>query len=72
MNTKVRKLVPSRKPTAFGPAAALSRSSGSGSSSGDSALVSMTRNSTSRAAPTASMATVRGAAQPTYGAWEMA
>ena len=71
MNTKVRKLVPSRKPTAFGPAAALSRSSGSGSR-GASALVSMTRNSTSRATPAASMATVWGAAQPTCGAWEMA
>jgi hypothetical protein len=34
MNTKVRKLVPSRKPTAFGPATALSRNSGSGSSRG--------------------------------------
>jgi hypothetical protein len=55
--TKVRKLVPSRKPAAFDPATLLSWNSGSGRS-GASVFVSMTKNTTSNAAPAESMATV--------------
>jgi hypothetical protein len=69
--TKVRKLVPSRKPTAFDPATLPSRNSRRGSS-GASTLVSMTKNTVSSATPAASMTTVRGEAQPACGACEIA
>ena len=68
---KVKKLAPSRNPTALEPATVLSRKSGSGSR-GASTLVSTTRKATSRAAATESRATVWVAPQPTCGACEMA
>ena len=71
MKMKVKKLAPSRNPTAFDPATVLRRNSLMGSR-GASTLVSTTRNEMSRAAAVASMATVWVAAQPTCGAWEMA
>ena len=61
---KVKKLAPSRNPTAFEPATVLRRNSRRGNK-GASTLVSTMRNETSRAAAAASMATVWVAAQPT-------
>ncbi len=71
MKMKVKKLPPSRNPTAFDPATVLRRNSRIGSR-GASTLVSMTRNERSRADAATSMATVWVAAQPTCGAWEIA
>ena len=68
---KVRKLVPSRKPTAFDPATLPSRNSRNGSN-GAETRVSATRNRTNNAAPPASMATVRKAVHPATGACEIA
>jgi hypothetical protein len=67
----VRKLAPSRKPTALDPATLPTRKSRRGSR-GASTLASTTRNRANKAAPTASKATVWVAVQPTWGAWEMA
>jgi hypothetical protein len=60
---KLKKLAPSRKPTAFDPARVVSLNSRSGSS-GASALVSMTRKAASRAAEAASSARVLAAGPP--------
>jgi hypothetical protein len=68
---KAKKLPPSSSPTAFAAATERTRKMRSGTS-GDSTRVSTTRNATSRTTAAASSATVRVAAHPTWGAFEIA
>jgi hypothetical protein len=69
--TKPKKLPPSSSPTAFAAATVRSRKMRSGIN-GDSTRDSTTRNTIASTAETASSATVRGDAQPTCGAFEIA